>query len=135
MAAMLTPDELLALRELSRSVFGQEWRLPVMLVISRRPDPVTLTDLVEDLGLRYPSVLQKPLESLVAAGLIRKLAPLAGSRFRYYERSASSVAWAFADELRARALGQYDDAMASVAPEAAITRLTDRRGNRPGMGA
>lgn len=85
------------LRELSRVVFGQAYRLEVMLAVGRSADGiVSLTELSKSLGVSASSI-QKPLQSLVQARLISPL-PDADSRYRFYARNPSS-AWEWAEEL------------------------------------
>lgn len=62
---------------------------------------VNPTDLVETLGMRAQSSVQKPLKSLVEAGLLTRIAGFQG---RVYYRRNDSAAWDFALELLGRAL-------------------------------
>jgi hypothetical protein len=85
------------LREISRSAFGQRYRLELMLEIANAEDGVfTLTELSKSLDVTMSS-LQKPMHDMVAIGLLTPL-PDAGSRFRYYTSNPSS-AWEWAYEL------------------------------------
>lgn len=86
-----------ALRETSRAVFGQTYRLEMMLAVARSDDGIVcLTDLAKVLSVSVSS-LQKPLMSLVQARLLTPL-PDVDSRYRFYARNPSS-AWAWAEEL------------------------------------
>lgn len=86
-----------ALRRLSRTVFGQEHRLELMLAIREAEDQiVTLTELASSLGLSASS-LQRPFHALVAGGLLTLL-PAEPSRYRYYQAN-KSAAWDWAVEL------------------------------------
>lgn len=97
----MTAWESATLRELSRVLFGQTYRLEVMLAIGRSPDGlVNLTDLAVELGVT-PSNVQGSLGSLVAAGLISPM-PHGDSKRRFYSRNPS-LAWAWAIELASAA--------------------------------
>jgi len=83
-------------------VFGQRHRLAVMAAIAQSDDGiVNPSGLVETVGLRAQSSIQRPLKSLVDAGLLTRIA---GIETRVYYRHEDSHAWAFALELVARAL-------------------------------
>jgi DNA-binding transcriptional ArsR family regulator len=87
---------------LSESVFGQRHRLAIMAAIAQSEDGmVNPTDLVETLGMRAQSSIQKPLTSLVEAGLLTRISGFQG---RVYYRRNDSAAWDFAVELLRRAL-------------------------------
>lgn len=87
------------LRSLSRSAFGQTYRLEVMLAIADSPDGlVTQTDLAQQLGVSVSNV-QGPVSSLVACGLLAEM-PRGDSRSRYLLRNRSA-AWEWAREMRA----------------------------------
>jgi DNA-binding IclR family transcriptional regulator len=91
------------LRTVSEVLFGQRYRLEVMLAIAFSEDGlVCLTDLARDLGLT-PSNLQNPLRDLVRCGLLSRLPP-GDSRRRYYRRN-ESLAWAFVVEMASQAAG------------------------------
>lgn len=86
-------------RHLSKIVFGQEWRLSVMLAIARHHDGIfCLTDIAEAVGARNVSSVQVPLKSLVEAGLVHRQEALSGEKHRWYSRG-DSAAWRFAEEL------------------------------------
>jgi hypothetical protein len=85
------------LRSVSRAVFGQHYRLELMLEVADSEDGIVcLTDLSKALDVTMSS-LQRPFESLVASALISPL-PDADSRFRYHTRNPSA-AWDWAYEL------------------------------------
>ncbi|WP_347346216.1 hypothetical protein [Microbacterium sp.] len=92
--------EVTAIRELSRIVFGQDYRLELMLAIrTLQEEVVTLGELA--IALRVPvSSLQKPFHSLVRAGLLTPL-PSDDSRRKFYGVAKSS-AWDWAEELAQR---------------------------------
>lgn len=91
------------LRRFSRSLFGQDNRLAVMLIIARTKDPFTLTDLADGIGAKHTSSVQGPVKVLHGAGLIYDITSPAKERL--YSRS-DSTAWAFAEELYRRFNGQ-----------------------------
>ena len=95
----------IALRHLSRSFFGHDHRLALLLVIGRRRESFTISDLVTAIGAKHPSSIQRPLSALQAAGLIHDAETLGSSRERRYVR-AESHAWALAEELYQRMNGQ-----------------------------
>lgn len=98
----MTTADRLALRGLSRTVFGQDHRLELMLAIRDAEDQiVTLSELASTLGLPTSS-LQRPFHALVSAGLLAML-PAEPSRFRYYQANRSA-AWDWATELERLAL-------------------------------
>ena len=90
------------MRELSEAVFGQRYRLELMVEIARSDGIVCLTDLARRLDVTA-SNLQRPLLALTTAGLLSKDEP-ADSRKVFYRRNAS-LAWEFAQELLAIAEG------------------------------
>ena len=87
-----------AVRALSKAVFGQEMRVPVMVAIGASDGLFTATELTERLGLHSQSLIQKPLRSLEDAGLIERMIS-SESRSVYYRRNEASSAWRFATEL------------------------------------
>jgi len=89
-------------RSLSKAVFGQELRIAVMVEIGESDGIFTLSNIAEKLGL-FPSLVQVPLKSLEAAGLIQRM-PRAGSRSVYFRRNDASSAWKFASELLEQAV-------------------------------
>ncbi|KQQ65403.1 MarR family transcriptional regulator [Microbacterium sp. Leaf320] len=90
-----------ALRGVSRSAFGQSYRLELMLAIARSEDGLcTLTELAQQTGVAMSS-LQRPFQSLVDVGLISPV-PDADSRYRYFLRNPSA-AWTWAVELASAA--------------------------------
>lgn len=102
----MSPARLEAVRTLSRALFGQTYRLEVMLAIARSETGlVTLTELATDLDVAV-SNLQKPLGSLAAAGLIAPL-PQGDSRRKFYIRN-DSLAWEWVEELDTRVAEHVD---------------------------
>lgn len=90
-------DAVEEMRRLSRIVFGQSYRLELMVAIaSSRDGLVSLGELSHDLGVT-PSNLQKPLRSLLDSSLISPTHS-GDSRRVYYMRN-ESLAWAWALEL------------------------------------
>lgn len=82
---------------MSRAVFGQAYRLELMLAVARSEDGiVSLSEMAQVLSVGISS-LQKPFQSLVQARLLSPL-PDADSRYRFYVRNASA-AWSWAEEL------------------------------------
>jgi DNA-binding transcriptional ArsR family regulator len=88
-----------AVQELSGFMFGQRYRLEVMLLIAESEGIVCLKELADALNVS-PSNLQRPIKDLLAAGLLGALPP-GDSKRRFYQRVESS-AWEFALELVAR---------------------------------
>jgi predicted transcriptional regulator len=115
----LSEAESAELKRLSRTVFGQELRVPVMIAILRmKSDRFTLTDLQTSLDLRHASALQAPLSALVEGGFVIKEAPEANDRYRYYKRlDSSSSMWTLAEELLRRVRE------GATAADASVTRL------------
>lgn len=94
-------------------MFGQRHRLAVMAAIAQSADGlVNPSDLVETLQIRAQSSIQGPLNSLVEARLISRVS---GIETRVYYQREPSLAWDFALELLARALG-VDAAAPSDSP-------------------
>jgi DNA-binding transcriptional ArsR family regulator len=87
-----------AVRSLSKAVFGQELRIAVMVAIGESDGLFTLTNISERLGLYSPSLIQAPLKSLEAAGLIERMDRV-DSRSVHFRRNDASSAWKFASEL------------------------------------
>jgi DNA-binding IclR family transcriptional regulator len=86
---------------MSEVLFGQRYRLEVMIAIASSEDGlVCLTDLAKQLELTA-SNLQHPLRDLVRCGLLSRLPP-GDSKRRYYQRN-QSLAWAFAVEVASQA--------------------------------
>jgi hypothetical protein len=86
-----------SLREMSRIVFGQDYRLELMLEICSGDDQiVTLGDLAKQLSLP-PSSIQVPFRALIASGLLSPL-PSDDSRRKFYQAN-KSAAWDWAWEL------------------------------------
>ena len=93
-----------AVREASKSFFGQEHRLAVMLAVGRHPTgEFTLSELAGAVGVTSPSSIQGPVAALLRAGLISRKSTGGVERVRWYERQNSS-AWAFAEELHRQVL-------------------------------
>jgi hypothetical protein len=89
------------MRRLSKTVFGQELRLAVMLFIARHPDGLfCYSDLADGISVRSASSVQDPLKALVDAELIVRQEGLPGDRHRWYRR-VDNTCWAFAEELAA----------------------------------
>jgi DNA-binding MarR family transcriptional regulator len=87
------------LRALSKTVFGQEHRLAVMLAIAQATSElVNPGDLAAQLGFRAQSAVQLPIRDLERAGLLTREPRT--SRRTFYRRQPSS-GWAFAEELAA----------------------------------
>lgn len=103
------------LRALSKSAFGQRYRLECMLAIARHDDGiVTLSGLAVVVGTSTSNV-QEPLKSLVAIGLLSPL-DSGDSRSRFYVRNPSP-AWDWARELSrqaAEASGEAVDAQDEI---------------------
>lgn len=98
------------IRLLSEVLFGQRYRLEVMVAIAdSATGRVCLSDLAEQLGHRSASSLQNPLRDLTRAGLITR-APDGDSRRRWYRRE-QSLAWDWAREAAASAPGLALNAM------------------------
>lgn len=86
---------------MSEALFGQKYRLEVMVAIASSEDGlVCLTELAKHLELT-PSNLQNPLRDLVRCGFLSRLPP-GDSKRRYYRRN-ESLAWAFALEAASQA--------------------------------
>lgn len=89
------------LRLLSQRLFGQWYRLEVMVAIAQSTDGIiSLGELAAQLGLTA-SNLQNSLRDLTRAGLLSRLPP-GDSKRRYYRRN-ESLAWAFVQEIAASA--------------------------------
>ncbi len=86
-----------AVQELSRVVFWQKNRLPVMLAIAESTGVFTASELTQRLGLASLSLIKLPLKALEDARLIVRL-DTPSDRSTYYQRTESS-AWALAREL------------------------------------
>jgi DNA-binding transcriptional regulator GbsR (MarR family) len=94
---MSSPDRV-TLRDLSQAVFGQRYRLELMLVVAASSDGIVcLTDLARELDISI-SNLQNPLRAMITAGLLTPL-PRGDSRRKFYIRNPSA-AWTWATELR-----------------------------------
>lgn len=87
------------MRALSKVVFGQEYRLELMLAISGGERVVTLGGLATLLGVS-PSSIQMPFHALVAAGLLQPVRSN-DSRRKFYQ-AAPSAAWQWAAEMSER---------------------------------
>lgn len=99
------------LRSLSRSAFGQAYRLEIMLAIAASPDGlVTQTELAQQLGVSVSNV-QKPVASLIACGLLSEM-PRGDSRSRYLMRNRSA-AWEWAQEMHAMVSGAQPAALSA----------------------
>ena len=99
-------------RLLSEVLFGQRYRLEVMVAIAESTTgQVCLSDLAEQLGHRGVSNIQAPLRDLVRAGLLTRL-PASDSRRRWYRRE-NSLGWEFAREAARSAPGLALSALGS----------------------
>lgn len=84
-------------RALSQVLFGQRYRLEVMVAIGSALDGlVCLSDLSTALDVTASNI-QKPLRDLERAGLLARVPP-GDSKRRFYRRVDSS-AWTFATEM------------------------------------
>ena len=91
------------LRAVSQVLFGQRYRLEVMVAIASSEEGIVcLTELAKALDLA-PSNLQNPLRDLTRCGLLSRLPP-GDSKRRYYRRN-ESLAWAFVVEMASQAEG------------------------------
>lgn len=101
------------LRHISKTAFGQTYRLEVMLAVAGSEDGfVNLTDLAHTVGQPVSSI-QAPLRDLIGLGLVSE-APSGDTKRKHYLRNPST-AWAWAQEM-ARA------AQVAAAPAADLTR-------------
>lgn len=99
-----------AVRGLSHVLFGQRYRLELMVAIAASADGlVCLTDLAKELDVTA-SNLQNSLRALTSAGLVARMSS-GDSRRRYYVRQ-DSLAWDFATQIAQRA-----GALALTAPD------------------
>lgn len=87
-------------QELSTIVFGQKHRLALMAAIAQSDGLVNPSDLAEQLDFRAQSALQKPLQDLMAAGLLTRQDGIG----RVYYRRNPHTLWDSALELLAQAL-------------------------------
>jgi len=92
------------LRRLSRAVFGQTYRLEVMLHIAESDGFVTQTEIAQALGLPSASNVQAPVRSLIDCGLLTPM-PKTDNRSRFLART-DSPAWEWARQLAAQAGGE-----------------------------
>lgn len=101
MIVRMGEDEKEITRALSKAAFGQSYRLEVMLAVEASTDGlVTLTELTKEVGVSASNI-QKPIESMVAAGLLTEL-PRGDSRTKHMLRNPSA-AWEWARELQKQA--------------------------------
>lgn len=75
------------LREISRKLFNQKHAFEVLAVVAASDGLVNLTSVAEAVGVRNNSSVQKPLESLVAAGLLADVDLGDDGRTRWLRRS------------------------------------------------
>ncbi|WP_192887017.1 ArsR family transcriptional regulator [Mycobacterium sp. MFM001] len=87
-------------QELSAAMFGQRHRLAVMAAIAQSDGMINPSELVEALGFRAQSSIQKALTSLVETHLVTRISV----HGRVYYKREPSAAWDFALELLAKAL-------------------------------
>ncbi len=103
--ATVTDDRRKAIRALSKTVFGQGYRLELMLAILGDDDQdgriVSLGELAQQLGLS-PSSIQTPFHNLVDAYLLSPL-PSGESKRKFYQAN-KSAAWVWAKELEAHVI-------------------------------
>lgn len=96
-----------SLRTLSQSVFGQEHLLPLSIALMAARRPLTLSDLVEAVGVNNGSSLRAPLRRLLAGGFVERVPPAAPSdRSRPYTARKDSAFWALVVELNQRVEAQ-----------------------------
>lgn len=89
------------LRLISKTAFGQTYRLEVMLAVADSEDGfVNLTDLARTVGQQVSSI-QAPLRDLIDLGLVSE-APSGDTKRKHYLRNPSS-AWIWAREMLASA--------------------------------
>lgn len=85
------------LRYISKTAFGQTYRLEVMLAVADSEDGlVNLTDLARSVGQQVSSI-QAPLRDLIELGLVSE-APSGDTKRKHYLRNPSSV-WTWVREL------------------------------------
>ncbi|WP_308465316.1 hypothetical protein [Rathayibacter soli] len=90
-------ERLEALRRMSKSAFGQSYRLELMLSIADSEDGFcTLTNLSKTLDVTMSS-LQRPFQALVELQLLSPM-PDADSKYHHFVRNPSA-AWDWAQEL------------------------------------
>jgi hypothetical protein len=86
-------DDAQELRRLSAGVFGNRYRAELIAALAAAGDNgVCLGDLA--LARQVPgSVYQPPLRTLIALGLVERIAPTPGERRRWYRSCGSTQAW------------------------------------------
>lgn len=94
-------ESTLRFSELSRTLFGQDLRLELMISIAKSDGFVCLTDLAATLGIQNTSRLQRPLDALKSARLVSP-AELQGSSKKWLRRTPSKV-WDWVLELEQQA--------------------------------
>jgi hypothetical protein len=81
------------LRELSKELLGNKYRLEVAVAIARlEGSPFYAQSLVDDCGLRYPRV-QEELKRLAAADMLIEQPPEQGGGSTVYYKAIASVYW------------------------------------------
>ncbi|MDV3136486.1 MarR family transcriptional regulator [Mycobacterium sp. 29Ha] len=92
----MSSTDLTALRHRSRSAFGQDYQLEVMLKIADTTGMVNLTDIAASLDLTTSQV-QSTWKRLVAVDLLETTSR--AHRTKLYKRRKGSHAWKWAREL------------------------------------
>lgn len=89
------------LRATSKCVFGQDYRLGILLVFARSPAALSQTDVARALGVANPSSIHGAFKDVRDAGFIRDVTVDPRQRSRMFAKQDSLV-WAFAEELADR---------------------------------
>ncbi|MFC1421280.1 hypothetical protein [Streptacidiphilus cavernicola] len=86
-------DDARELRQLSAGVFGNRYRAELIAALAAAGDRgICLSDLAR--ARRVPaSVYHPPVRTLIALGLVERLAPAAGDRRRWYRSCGSTHTW------------------------------------------
>jgi hypothetical protein len=86
-------DDARELRHLSAGVFGNRYRAELIAALAAADGQgVCLSDLAQT--RRVPaSVYHPPVRTLIALGLVERLAPTPGERRRWYRSCGSAHAW------------------------------------------
>jgi hypothetical protein len=95
-SSRVSSPDVAALRRRSRSAFGQDYQLEVMLEISDTTGTVNLTDIADRLSLTTSQV-QSSWKRLIAIDLLE--ATSRDQRTKFYRKRTSSPAWKWAREL------------------------------------
>jgi hypothetical protein len=103
--ASLDPVLIEQLRPLSKSAFGQEMRLALVLSIGREPrDHFLQKELAGWLGIDSFSSIARPFESLLAIGAVARIPNEDRSLILLHRRK--STLWAYGEELLAAFLSR-----------------------------